>query len=150
MLPDILKQQGHFYALNALAYSPDGQSMVTGGDDGKVRTTACLPCFVACEGQGLTADVCLARLQVKVWSTSTGFCFVTFKDHSAAVTDLAFIGGKTSAGSAVHMHSLTHSLTHTCFIANCWLRPLQTHACFVVGRFLPGCDCISGWHCACL
>jgi periodic tryptophan protein 2 len=33
----ILKQQGHFYDMNVLAYSPDGQLIVTGGDDGKVN-----------------------------------------------------------------------------------------------------------------
>lgn len=32
----ILKQQGHYYDMNVLAYSPDGQLIVTGGDDGKV------------------------------------------------------------------------------------------------------------------
>ena len=32
----ILKQQGHYYDMNVLAYSPDGQLVVTGGDDGKV------------------------------------------------------------------------------------------------------------------
>lgn len=32
----ILKQQGHFYDMNVLAYSPDGQLIVTGGGDGKV------------------------------------------------------------------------------------------------------------------
>lgn len=35
----ILKQQGHFYDMNVLAYSPDGQYIVTGGDDGKVYLT---------------------------------------------------------------------------------------------------------------
>jgi periodic tryptophan protein 2 len=34
----ILKQQGHFYDMNVLAYSPDGQLVVTGGDDGKVSS----------------------------------------------------------------------------------------------------------------
>lgn len=33
----VLKQQGHFNSMVALAYSPDGQYIVTGGDDGKVR-----------------------------------------------------------------------------------------------------------------
>ena len=33
----MLKQQGHFYDMNCLAYSPDGQVIATGGDDAKVR-----------------------------------------------------------------------------------------------------------------
>ncbi|XP_077149662.1 periodic tryptophan protein 2 homolog [Ranitomeya variabilis] len=54
----VLKQQGHFNNMVALCYSPDGQHLVTGGDDGKV----------------------------KVWDTSSGFCFVTFTDHTSSVT----------------------------------------------------------------
>lgn len=34
----ILKQQGHFNAMTCLQYSPDGQYIVTGGDDAKVST----------------------------------------------------------------------------------------------------------------
>ena len=33
----VLKQQGHFYDMNILAYSSDGQLIATGGDDGKAR-----------------------------------------------------------------------------------------------------------------
>lgn len=58
----ILKQQGHYFDMNTLSYAPDGQTIATGGDDGKV----------------------------KVWSTYTGFCFVTFTEHSAPVSDVAF------------------------------------------------------------
>ncbi|KAG5646726.1 hypothetical protein DXG03_002408 [Asterophora parasitica] len=58
----VLKQQGHFYDMNTLAYAPDGQTIATGGDDGKV----------------------------KVWSTHTGFCFVTFTEHSAPISSVAF------------------------------------------------------------
>ena len=32
----VLKQQGHYYDMNTLSYSPDGQLIATGGDDGKV------------------------------------------------------------------------------------------------------------------
>jgi periodic tryptophan protein 2 len=58
----ILKQQGHFYDMNTLSYSPDGQTIATGGDDGKV----------------------------KVWSTHSGFCFVTFSEHTAAISGVSF------------------------------------------------------------
>lgn len=54
----ILKQQGHFYDINCLSFSPDGQVLATGGDDGKV----------------------------KLWNTTTGFCFVTFANHTAPIT----------------------------------------------------------------
>jgi len=58
----ILKQQGHFFDMNWLSYSPDGQLIATGGDDGKV----------------------------KIWNASTGFCFVTFKDHAGPVNQVVF------------------------------------------------------------
>eukprot|EP00112_Aurelia_sp_Birch-Aquarium-sp1_P009002 Seg2008.2 transcript_id=Seg2008.2/GoldUCD/mRNA.D3Y31 product="Periodic tryptophan protein 2-like" protein_id=Seg2008.2/GoldUCD/D3Y31 len=58
----VLKQQGHFYDMNVLAYSSDGQLIATGGDDGKV----------------------------KIWNTISGFCFVTFCEHTASVTGVVF------------------------------------------------------------
>lgn len=58
----ILKQQGHFDAINALAYSPDGQRIITAADDGKI----------------------------KVWDTQSGFCIVTFTEHSGSVTACEF------------------------------------------------------------
>ena len=33
----MLKQQGHYYDVCSLAYSSDGSSIATGGDDGKVK-----------------------------------------------------------------------------------------------------------------
>ncbi|GJE96823.1 WD40 and Utp12 domain-containing protein [Phanerochaete sordida] len=58
----VLKQQGHYFDMNTLAYAPDGQNVATGGDDGKV----------------------------KVWNTVSGFCFVTFSEHSAAISAVDF------------------------------------------------------------
>lgn len=58
----ILKQQGHFDSMNALAYSPDGQRIITTADDGKI----------------------------KVWDTQSGFCIVTFTEHSSGVTACEF------------------------------------------------------------
>ncbi len=62
----MLKQQGHFHDLNTLTFSADGSLIATGGDDGKV----------------------------KLWNTSSGFCFVTFHEHEAPVSEVAFVTGK--------------------------------------------------------
>ena len=70
----ILKQQGHFNNMRAVTYSPDGQFLATGGDDGKL----------------------------KIWSTQTSFCFVTFSEHTAAITGVIF----TQSGKAVLSSSL--------------------------------------------
>jgi periodic tryptophan protein 2 len=58
----ILKQQGHYYDMNTLAFSPDGQNIATGGEDGKV----------------------------KLWNSTSGFCFVTFPEHSASISSVEF------------------------------------------------------------
>ena len=58
----VLKQQGHYFDMNTMSYSADGQHIATGGDDGKI----------------------------KVWNTTSGFCFVTFTEHSSAVSAVEF------------------------------------------------------------
>ncbi|KAI0806171.1 WD40 repeat-like protein [Irpex lacteus] len=58
----VVKQQGHYFDMNTLSYAPDGQNVATGGDDGKL----------------------------KVWNTTSGFCFVTFSEHSAAISAVEF------------------------------------------------------------
>jgi periodic tryptophan protein 2 len=57
-----LKQQGNFDSTNAVVYSPDGQQIITTADDGKI----------------------------KVWDVQSGFCVVTFTEHSGAVTACEF------------------------------------------------------------
>uniref|UniRef100_H3CZ41 PWP2 small subunit processome component n=1 Tax=Tetraodon nigroviridis TaxID=99883 RepID=H3CZ41_TETNG len=58
----VFKQQGHLNNMASLAYSPDGQYIVTGGDDGKV----------------------------KVWNSTSGLCFVTFTEHVSSVSSVTF------------------------------------------------------------
>lgn len=48
--------------MNTTAFSPNGQLIATGGDDGRV----------------------------KVWNSRTGFCFVTFTEHEAPVSAVTF------------------------------------------------------------
>ena len=58
----VLKQQAHYYDVNMVAFSPDGQLLATGADDSKV----------------------------KLWNVSSGFCFVTFSNHIGPITGLKF------------------------------------------------------------
>lgn len=58
----VLKQQAHTDSINSLAYSPDGQKVITCADDGKV----------------------------KVWDVNSGFCVVTFTEHTSGVTACEF------------------------------------------------------------
>jgi len=72
----VLKQQGHLYGLNSLDYADDGHLIATGGEDSKV----------------------------KLWNSSSGFCFMTFTAHVAPVTAVRFIG--KGGGKAVLSASL--------------------------------------------
>lgn len=68
----VLKQQGHFFDLNVLDYSPNGQMIATGSDDAKV----------------------------KLWHTTNGFCFATFSDHTGPVTGVQFTSNGSAVVSA--------------------------------------------------
>ena len=68
----ILKQQGHQHDLQCISYSADGQYIATGGDDGKV----------------------------KLWNTTSGFCFVTFTEHTAKVAAVEFAKSRQVVFSA--------------------------------------------------
>ena len=57
----ILKQQGHYYDMNCLAYSPDGQIIATAGEDGKVGASYFLSIIVV-----MIADY----LSVLIWCRS--------------------------------------------------------------------------------
>ncbi len=79
----ILKQRGHSYGLNSLAFSPSGGLCVTGGEDNKV----------------------------KLWNVRSGFCFATFDVHEAPITGVAFISNgsavlSSSLDGTVQAHDL--------------------------------------------
>lgn len=58
----IMKQQGHASEMTCMTYSPDGQYIATGGEDAKV----------------------------KLWNVNSGFCFVTFSDHTSLISAIQF------------------------------------------------------------
>eukprot|EP00301_Raphidiophrys_heterophryoidea_P021958 c6227_g1_i1.p1 GENE.c6227_g1_i1~~c6227_g1_i1.p1 ORF type:complete len:913 (+),score=249.92 c6227_g1_i1:32-2740(+) len=68
----VLKQQGHSTDMMCLSYSADGQTVATGGRDAKV----------------------------KLWNAVTGLCYVTFSDHSQAVTSVQMAHNKQALFSA--------------------------------------------------
>ncbi|EPX74363.1 U3 snoRNP-associated protein Utp1 [Schizosaccharomyces octosporus yFS286] len=58
----VLKQSSHYDSLSTLVYTPDGQRVVSGADDGKI----------------------------KLWDITSGFCVVTFTQHASSITGLCF------------------------------------------------------------
>jgi periodic tryptophan protein 2 len=48
---NVLKQQGHLYDMNAISYSPDGQFIATGGQDGKLNVVEFFWVSGGCRGE---------------------------------------------------------------------------------------------------
>ena len=59
---------GHFNNMACVSFCPDGTTLATGGQDGKL----------------------------KLWTILSGFCFVTFSDHTASVTAVKYSIGKNN------------------------------------------------------
>ncbi|CAD2222292.1 periodic tryptophan protein 2 [Angomonas deanei] len=57
----VLKEQSHYYDITRTAISADSRLLISGGDDGKV----------------------------KVWSATSGQCYVTFNEHAGPITGIA-------------------------------------------------------------
>ena len=81
----MLKQQGHDAGgMACLAYSPDGGTVATGGEDGKGAMLVADHVGIRKSGDNSTV------FAVKLWSASTGFAFVTFSEHTAPVSGVLF------------------------------------------------------------
>lgn len=85
----ILKQQGHYFDVNTLAYSPDSQLLATGADDNKIKVSYFHDTISSTLQQHVCLQIFVCLLQV--WTVSSGFCFVTFSEHTNAVTALHFM-----------------------------------------------------------
>uniref|UniRef100_A0A452VNP3 PWP2 small subunit processome component n=1 Tax=Ursus maritimus TaxID=29073 RepID=A0A452VNP3_URSMA len=109
----VLKQQGHFNSMVSLAYSPDGQYIVTGGDDGKVglsgyrnfRTfTSPRPTQFSCVAVDCSGEVVSAGAQdsfeVFIWSMQTGRLLDVLSGHEGPVSSLCFNPVKSVLASA--------------------------------------------------
>lgn len=57
----LMNQTGHYERMSCVDYSPDSAFLATGSQDGKV----------------------------KIWNPATGFCTITFSEHTAAITGVA-------------------------------------------------------------
>uniref|UniRef100_A0A2C9W1Q2 Small-subunit processome Utp12 domain-containing protein n=1 Tax=Manihot esculenta TaxID=3983 RepID=A0A2C9W1Q2_MANES len=88
----ILKQQGHYFDVNCLAYSPDSQLLATGADDNKVEQAHLVGKHLFPWSTYLVDCIQLILLLLKQIMKRFCFCFVTFSEHTNAVTALHFMG----------------------------------------------------------
>lgn len=78
----IIKQRGHAYGMRCMAYSPDGIVVATGGEDGSI----------------------------KMWNSTSGFCYCTFKSHTAPVTSVCFANASVVISSSLDGTVRAHDL----------------------------------------
>jgi len=62
----IFKQQGHYFDVSCISFSPDSSLLASGGNDGKL----------------------------KVWDANNSTCIITFTEHISKITDLKFVPNK--------------------------------------------------------
>ena len=67
-------------------------------EDKNLKRVSRLPCSNT--GSDVTLQTPALRLQVKMWTVSSGFCFVTFSEHTAPVTAVSFLPTSSAAVSA--------------------------------------------------
>uniref|UniRef100_A0A8B9QZX9 Small-subunit processome Utp12 domain-containing protein n=1 Tax=Anas platyrhynchos TaxID=8839 RepID=A0A8B9QZX9_ANAPL len=106
----VLKQQGHFNSMVSLAYSPDGQYIVTGGEDGKVSETVVLkydfkyrnfrtftsprPSQFSCLAVDSSGEIVSAGSQdsfeIYIWSMQSGRLLDVLAGHEGPISSLSF------------------------------------------------------------
>lgn len=101
----ILKQQGHYFDVNCVTYSPDSQFLATGADDNKVKVLKSqrLNYYVLYYASHLFLNLTSRALYCcifQVWNVMSGSCFITFTEHTNAVTALHFMADNHSLLSA--------------------------------------------------
>uniref|UniRef100_A0A8B9CCF0 PWP2 small subunit processome component n=1 Tax=Anser brachyrhynchus TaxID=132585 RepID=A0A8B9CCF0_9AVES len=116
----VLKQQGHFNSMVSLAYSPDGQYIVTGGEDGKVSLTVVLkydfkyrnfrtftsprPSQFSCLAVDSSGEIVSAGSQdsfeIYIWSMQSGRLLDVLAGHEGPISSLSFNPVKCVLASA--------------------------------------------------
>eukprot|EP00918_Siedleckia_nematoides_P048976 GHVU01107329.1.p1 GENE.GHVU01107329.1~~GHVU01107329.1.p1 ORF type:complete len:1070 (-),score=224.61 GHVU01107329.1:535-3744(-) len=100
----ILKQQGHWtFGVSCVAFAPIGAAENRGG----AANQSAQPMLGG--GSRAVAATGGADGKVKLWDSNSGYCFVTFADHSHEVTAVVF----SPQGNAVFSSSLDGSV-HGC------------------------------------
>eukprot|EP01071_Lankesteria_metandrocarpae_P009496 Lankesteria_metandrocarpae@DN5206_c0_g1_i1.p1 len=97
----ILREQGHHFGVRAVAFAPTGGKLFDVGGSRRDRLGRVGSSAQSHTHLGLSSR-CVAATggydgKVKIWDTSSGFCFVTFTDHTAPVEAITF----TASGNAV-------------------------------------------------
>eukprot|EP00922_Rhytidocystis_sp_ex-Travisia-forbesii_P037766 GHVS01056260.1.p1 GENE.GHVS01056260.1~~GHVS01056260.1.p1 ORF type:complete len:1080 (-),score=196.64 GHVS01056260.1:428-3667(-) len=101
----ILRQQGHHFGVQCLAFSPAGSAAVLSIGSHVDKEVTPPSASVGLSRSGLVATGGVDG-KVKLWDTQTGFCFITFTQHTAACMDVVF----TPQANAVVTASLDGSV----------------------------------------
>lgn len=101
----ILKQQGHHWGVKCVAFSPAGSSSMR-----REKTLATVEGRPEEQGNSAIGGRLMASGgydgKVKLFNAQSGLCFVTFAEHTAPVSDIAFTPQGNAVLSASHDGSL--------------------------------------------